>query len=105
MAFPVRVYKKHPAEGGKIRKVITSKQLWKRFDEKVKLEASAELSTRPAKLKNCKACGNTFMTQDERYLYCPKGCALAVKKEQDRASSRRRREREKEKKLKKKSIA
>lgn len=91
MFYPVKVYRKHPKEGGKVRRIISSKTLKKRSDSIIILEATQELCGKPVKMTYCDACGKRFPTQSDVTKYCSPGCSDAMKKKQDRESGKRRR--------------
>ena len=74
MAFPVKVYKKHPDEGGKVRRIISTRMLEKRSDLSLAIALkSGEFTASfiPEKLK-CPECGRTFVKVTRGQKYCSK---------------------------------
>lgn len=102
MIHPVRIYKKHPDEGGRVRKVISSKTLQRRSDkefaDKLRAEVSSNLRPKPMVLKPCEYCGKDFKTAfPETALYCPGTCSETVKRKSNQLRCQEYRQRKREK--------
>jgi len=98
MFYPVKVYKKHPNAGGKVKRVISSKALAKRSDSMGTFSPSIESTGEPTKKEFCKTCGKRFPRQWKISKYCSTGCAAAMKKIRDRKNGKQRRKTLREKK-------
>jgi len=69
MAFPVRIYKKHPDEGGKVRRIITTKMLDKRLDALIQSGERYSTAHIPAEGK-CPECKTMFWISQKGQKYC-----------------------------------
>ena len=70
MAFPVKVYKKHPDQGGRVVRVISTKKLDERSDMALRLNTGDYSSTYIPEEKKCPECGVWFWKESRSQEYC-----------------------------------